>query len=212
MSAALLAVVAACFGAPPASGGNIAYRAGSVLTLAGGNFSGSKPTGVAVGDVLYAVFLWDGGAAPALAGWSTDATATTPTNSFDCLVLRRIADGSEGATLTFPTGASAGQGVVFALSGVNASPVDATTTVGVGATATITYPSITTANPFSWHVAIACNFNATPSTPGGYTPRIASAAWSATFSKNIASASTVSGVTSTGGGDWAAFSLAVRSA
>lgn len=193
-----------------AGGGNIAYRAGTTATLASSSITLTKPTGVVSGDVMYAMIFQDAAPLVSLAGWTQLATGNTPTNSFPVTLFRRVAGASEGASYTFSGGGTNGQGIMVAFSGVNATPEDATTTSATG-TASIAYPSITTANAFSWHLAMAGNFNALAATPGGYTARQSSGTWDTCASKNIATAGAVSGVTSTGGGEWVAFSVAVRS-
>lgn len=192
-------------------GGNIAYRSGSFVQSGGGTFTVPVPAGVQAGDVMYAAFLQDTGTLPVLAGWTQLATGTTPTNTFPCTILRKVATGSEGTNYVFTSGASLGDCSIFALSGVNATPEDATTTVATGTATTIAYPSITTATANSWHLPIVCNFNAVAGTPGGYTARQSSGRWVIGFNKVIATAGAVTGVTSTGGGEWVAFSVAVRS-
>jgi len=196
-------------------GGNTLYRGGAVLTLAGGNFTGTAPAGIVAGDVIYACFLTDTGTTTGPSGFANETTpVNTTTNAFPCTLMKKIAAGTEGGTtLTFPSGGTNGQGVLVVIGGANATQPDVSTPVGSkGTTATITYPSITTATANAMHVVFACNFNAVAGTPAGYTARQASAAWVACFTKVIASASTVSGVTSTNGGDWVSFSAAVRSA
>lgn len=216
MSAALmLTTLAATFAAVGGGGGggNTGFRGGAVMTYAGGNFTGTVPAGVVAGDVMYVAFLQDAGTTTVgSTGFSAESSGVTPTNSFPCTLLKKVAAGTEsGTTLTFPTGASVGEGVLFIVSGANASPVDATTTVATGTAATITYPSITTAHTFSAHYVVVCNFNGLATTPATYSPRQASATWVTAASKVIATASTVSGITSTNGGEWVAFSIAVRS-
>lgn len=202
---ALLASVVAAGG-----GGNLGYRGGAVLTYAGGNFTGTYPAGIVAGDVIYACFLQDAGTTTGT-GYTADASGNTPTNSFPCTVLRKVAAGTEGGTAaTFASGASIGEGVLIVISGANASPVDATTTVATGTTAAINFPSITTAHANSMHLAVACNFNALATAPGGYSTRQTSATWVASFSKIIAAIGAVTGVAGGNGGEWVAFSIAVR--
>lgn len=212
MSALLEMMMAAFTAAGGGGGGNIAYRAGAAGSgVSGGAITITKPAGVVSGDVMYALILQDAGSLPVLAGWTQLGTGNTPTNTFPVTVLRKVAGGSEGASYAFAVGATLGEGIIVAFSGVNATPEDATTTSGTGTAATITYPSITSVHADSWHLTLAGNFNATPSTPAGYTARQSSATWCKCSSKDIASAGAVSGVTSTGGGQWVAFSVLVRS-
>lgn len=195
-----------------ASAGNIAYRAGTTTAVvSAATMTLTKPAGTVSGDVLYAVFLQDSGALPSLAGWTQLATLNTTTNGFPCTILRKVAGGSEPSSYVFSTGATTANATMICLTGVNATPEDATTTSARGTTATITYPSITAATVNDGHLAIACNFNALASLPTGYSALRSSASWITNASKIITSTGAVSGVTSTGGGDWVAFSVLVKS-
>ncbi len=192
--------------------GAISFVAGSACT-GSGSCTTTKPTGTVSGDVMYVECLQDAGSGASLAGWTgIGSVINTPSNAFPTTVLRRVAGGSEGASYVFiANGGSVIECVIWTYRGVdNTTPEDATTTTGTGTAATITYPSITVVTSGAWHLAMAENFNALASQPTGYTRRTTGAAWTTSSDKQVSG--TVSGVTSTGGGDWVARSILLRPA
>jgi len=191
------------------------------ITYVGGN-SGSGtgtvniavPSGLAAGDILLAEFLQDSGTGVTATSWTAvGSTVNTPSNGFPTTVLIYTATGSESGNFTFtPVGGSTIEGALGAYRGVNTTtPLDVTPpTPATGTSGTISYPSITTVSANALNVVISTNFNAIASQPTGYTQRAASADWCVAADAIITTAGTVSGVTSTGGGDWVARSIALR--
>lgn len=196
---------------PSSASDNIAYAGGVEMVHGSGVFTVAKPVWLVAGVTCYILTLQDSGAVTSQTGWTQLATLATTTNGFPCTLLRRIADGTEPSTISVASGGSVGDCVLIGFTGVNATPEDATTTSGKGTAATITYPSITSVTGNDWHIAFCCNFNAIPGTPTGYAAEAKSTRWCATFAKKIVTPGVVSGVTSTGGGDWVAFSVLAKS-
>lgn len=108
-----------------------------------------KPTGVVSGDVMLVNITSNNGGTPSLSGWSSLGTGIFNGSNLRATVLYKVAGGSEPANYTFALGAGANDavGTIVAFSGVdNASPIDATGTMGLSVAAgqTATAPGITT--------------------------------------------------------------------
>lgn len=194
----------------------ITYRAGNVASGVA-TIVITKPSGTVAGDVLWSEILSDGDVTPPT-GWTQQATGTTPATIQVVTVYTRVADGgaNDGATYTFTvTAASSGEGFIDAYIGVdNTTPMDTAVTVATGTAATITFPNITTVTNNAWHLATVADrgTSSPPPIPSTYTGRSVSALADRNSDKSIGTAGLVTGVTTTGGIDWVAFSAALRPA
>lgn len=195
----------------------IAYVAGAAAT--GANLiTINKPTGSLATHVAYALFLQDAtnsGLGVSLAGWTQlNGVVNTPSNGFPTTLLRRVFDGSEASSFQFTAnGGSVSEGVIWTYSGVdNTTPEDAIATAATGTTGTIAYPSITSITDNAFILHMCENFNALASQPSGSTRRTTGAAWTTNADRLLAAHGTLSGITSTGGGEYVARTLALRPA
>lgn len=190
----------------------ITYRAGNT---ASGTTSCTitKPASTASGDVMYAAIVTDTGTVTPPSGWTALQTGTNGLGN-RLSTFRKVAGGSEPANYAFSGGSGITQGNIDGFIGVdNTTPEDATTTIGTGSAATVTFPSITTVTNNAWHMTISGDPGGSVGTPSTYTARTVSAAGYAEGStKDITTAGAVTGVTATGGVDWIAVSIAMRPA
>ena len=130
--------------------GQIAQRGTATSgTSTNTNLTINKPTGVVSGDVLIVNITSNNGGTPTLSGWNSLGTGIFNGSNLRATVLYKVAGGSEPANYTFALGAGANDavGTIIAFSGVdNTSPIDATGTMGLSASAgaTATAPGITT--------------------------------------------------------------------
>jgi hypothetical protein len=196
----------------------VTYRSGSSNQGSLDTIVLNKPAGVVAGDVLWAVIIANSAAITAPTGWVQQATGTTPTNAFLVSAFTRVVDGgaNDGATYTFTcTGSTATDGIIDAYIGANnTTPMDVAATVATGAVATVTWPNISTVTNNAWHLASVGDTVSTtpPPAPTGYLGRAATTQSIRNSDKNIPNFTTVTGVTTTGGGDWVAISGALRPA
>ena len=132
--------------------GQIAQRGTATsATSTNTNLTIVKPTGVVSGDVMLVNIAKNNGSAitPSLAGWTLLGSGIINGSNLRGTVLYKVAGGSEPANYTFALGAGSNDavGTIVAFSGVdNASPIDATGTMGLSVAAgqTATAPGITT--------------------------------------------------------------------
>jgi hypothetical protein len=130
--------------------GQIAQRGTATsATSTNTNLTINKPTGVVSGDVMIVNITSNNGGTPSLSGWNSLGTGIFNGSNLRATVLYKVAGGSEPSSYTFALGAGANDaiGTIIAFSGVdNASPIDATGTMGLSASAgaTATAPGITT--------------------------------------------------------------------
>jgi hypothetical protein len=159
---------------PATGGGGITLRAAST----GANPIANKlvipvPAGVQAGDVIVAVV--DVKAAPAVAtpaGW-TLVSNTVNGSSFRQLVFWRVATGAEPASYQWTYGENrAATGAMLAYSGVStAAPVE-TFSAGLGASTTITGPSVNASLAGATVIgAFGINADSTIAPPAGMTER-----------------------------------------
>lgn len=120
-------------------------NSGTTLTI-------NKPTGTAVGDLLWAFMVAQGSSAvwTTPSGWTQAAAIEVFTSGGNCAAFYRIADGSEGASFVFTYGTTivAGSGGIDRYTGVDqVTPIDVAASTNLDDTGTNTAPvglSITT--------------------------------------------------------------------
>jgi hypothetical protein len=215
----------------------ISFRGATSVSTGNGSNGGNniiltKPTGVVAGDVMYAFFNSHGLTAQVhvtCTGWTEVVVDVDGPDTGSIMVMRRVADGTEGSTFTFNDGGhlSLRAGGIAAYIGVdNVTPEDATPTKRLDITFTSpwTSPSITTVTPNAWWVVVFMNSpGGTPSTltlPSGFTADIGLWSFGAGWDcqrvdhKSIASpgATGTSSSTPNAVGDYFAISLALRAA
>jgi hypothetical protein len=143
----------------------------------GTSVSVSLPASVAAGDLLVMVIQTSAGAAPtvnAVTGWTHLITKQTSVTGFAFDVFYRVADGTEGSTVTVTTTAAANfQVIVARVTGADTvTPINASASGSVAAGSTAATPSITTTAANCLIVSIASPVStATSTAPTGMTKR-----------------------------------------
>jgi len=190
----------------------VAIASRATTTGTGVNAVINVPTGTVDSDVLY-LYVINPSTAPIAtpSGWIWLQSGTNGIGG-TLNVFRRVAS-SEPASYTLNTNGNNCFCAMESLTGVdNATPEDAMTTVATGTAAPVAFPSITTVTPDAWHLAVQGDWQASPGdVPTNYTAGPSATVVQADH-RAIASAGTVSGVTSAStGATWVAISVAVRS-
>lgn len=187
----------------------ITFRSGATATGVASCII-TAPSGLSSGDVMVACVVIDAGTPSGPAGWYRVALGNTVAGN-PVSAWMKVAGGSEPGNYTFSGGSTLTEGVILAFVGVdNTVPNDADTTVSNGNAATVAWPDIKTRTAGAWHVALVGDTTGGVGTPTNYSARTSSVIYVDTFTREIAAAGNVTGVTATGGVDWATVSVALR--
>jgi hypothetical protein len=140
-----------------AAGGAGGSSAPAIAGVSGGNgttdtnsHTAPLPASISSGDLLIMVACWDGNPTVTWpAGWTSLAASAAASNAARLEIRYRVADGSEGASITIGTSANE----MFACTGLKITGYQGTPEASSGATGTSTGPGFAEALSPSWGVS-----------------------------------------------------------